>query len=118
MALMALILATSTAAAQSPHRLVVVVAEPNDPRAVQENAMLKQDEAGLRSRDVVVQNLTPEAARLRDDLGVGPRTTFEVILVGKDGGVKLRRGQPVAASEISALIDTMPMRQEEMRRQK
>lgn len=106
----------SPATAQSAHRLVVIVAEPNDPRASQENLALKQDYAELRSRDVVVQNISPEAARRdRGELGVGPQTTFEVLLVGKDGGVKLRRNKLVAASEITALIDTMPMRQEEMK---
>ena len=115
---MALILTTSTAAAQSLHRLVVIVAEPGDPRAVQENAILARDEAELRSRDVVVQTITPEAARRRADLDVAPETTFEVLLVGKDGGVKLRSEKPVASSVITALIDTMPMRQEEMRRKR
>ena len=118
MALMALILTGPTAVAQSSHRLVVIVAEPNDPRAIQENTALQQDDAGLRQRDVVVQKITPEAARRdRADLGVGPDTTFEVLLVGKDGRVKLRRENLVAPSEITALIDTMPMRQEEMKQQ-
>ena len=106
----------SAAAAQSPHRLVVIVGEPNDARAVEENLALKRDAAELQARDVVVQNLTPEAARRdRPELGVGLQTRFEVLLVGKDGTVKLRREKPVAASEITALIDTMPMRQEEMK---
>ena len=106
----------SAAAAQSPHRLVVIVGEPNDPRAVEENLALKRNAAELQARDVVVQNLTPEAARRdRPELGVGLQTRFEVLLVGKDGTVKLRRAKPVAASEITALIDTMPMRQEEMK---
>ena len=39
---------------------------------------------------------------------------FSVILVGKDGSVKLRHNAPVAMSEIYALIDEMPMRRREM----
>ena len=42
---------------------------------------------------------------------------FEVILIGKDGGVKLRENSLVEQEKIFALIDTMPMRQAEMRRQ-
>ena len=42
---------------------------------------------------------------------------FEVILIGKDGGVKLRENSFVEQEKIFALIDTMPMRQVEMRRQ-
>ncbi|MEO1170855.1 MAG: CIA30 family protein [Myxococcota bacterium] len=39
---------------------------------------------------------------------------FTVLLVGKDGSVKLRRSEVTALGEIHALIDTMPMRQREM----
>ena len=37
-----------------------------------------------------------------------------VIVVGKDGGVKLRRNEQVNLDEIFLLIDGMPMRREEM----
>ena len=40
---------------------------------------------------------------------------FTVLLIGKDGGVKLRREGGVELDEILSLIDTMPMRQREMR---
>ena len=43
---------------------------------------------------------------------------FTIILIGKDGGAKLRREGPVQAAEIFALIDSMPMRQQEMRERK
>ncbi len=117
MGILALGLTAATAAAQSPHRLVIIVASAADPRTAQQRKILEQDTTSLRERDVAVQNLTPEAARRnRPDLGVSEHSTFEVLLVGKDGGVKLRRDEPVTASEIVALIDSMPMRQEEMRR--
>ena len=38
------------------------------------------------------------------------------ILVGKDGGLKLRQNGRLDLSEIFSLIDTMPMRQQEMRK--
>ena len=41
--------------------------------------------------------------------------TFTVLLIGKDGGVKLRREGGVELDEIFSLIDTMPMRQREMK---
>ena len=41
--------------------------------------------------------------------------TFTVLLIGKDGGVKLRRETRVKLEEIFSLIDAMPMRQREMR---
>jgi hypothetical protein len=45
-----------------------------------------------------------------------PSGSLTVILIGKDGGVKLRRDEPVDLRDIFLLIDAMPMRQEEMRR--
>ena len=42
---------------------------------------------------------------------------FEVILFGLDGTIKLRQDQPVSTDKLFSLIDSMPMRQREMRRQ-
>lgn len=47
-----------------------------------------------------------------------PSHKFCVILVGKDGSVKLQRDEPVKLFEIFQLIDSMPMRQNEMRKGK
>ena len=54
------------------------------------------------------------AASLRKRFDISPKA-FSLILVGKDGGVKLRRNDPVKLEEIFRLIDSMPMSQEEMR---
>jgi len=103
-------------AGPSVHRLIVVVGQPSDPRVTRQHALLRQDTSALRERDVVLLDITPvDARRARPKLGVSSRATFEVLLVGKDSGVKLRRFTPVAESEFVALIDAMPMRQNEMR---
>jgi len=47
-----------------------------------------------------------------------PLGRFSCILVGKDGGVKLRQEAPIKLMDIFALIDAMPMRREEMRQKK
>jgi hypothetical protein len=115
--MLALGMMVTAAAAQSAHRLVVVIGRPDDPRIGQQHAALVHDAAALRERDVVVQDLTPDAARReRPELDVSPQADFEVLVVGKDGGVKLRRPAPVTASDIMGLIDAMPMRRAEMRR--
>ncbi|MDH3556778.1 MAG: DUF4174 domain-containing protein [Deltaproteobacteria bacterium] len=51
---------------------------------------------------------------LRKSFSISPGT-FTVLLIGKDGGVKLRREGRAKLDEIFSLIDTMPMRQREMR---
>jgi len=51
---------------------------------------------------------------LRKEFSILPGQRI-VILIGKDGEVKLRRALPVDLSEIFSVIDAMPMRQLEMR---
>jgi hypothetical protein len=115
-ALLALAVMTSPAPSLALHRLIVVVGRPDDARVRSQTNMLARARGALVERDVVVQSLSPDAARReRPELGVAATTAFEVLLVGKDGGVKLRRQAPVDPHEINALIDTMPMRREEMK---
>jgi hypothetical protein len=45
-------------------------------------------------------------------------TDFEAILIGIDGTVKLRRKRAIEIEELFELIDSMPMRKEEIQRQK
>ncbi|NBF41151.1 MAG: DUF4174 domain-containing protein [Spirochaetes bacterium] len=67
-------------------------------------------------------NLNPEAFfrdpecidSLRDKYGVDGQQ-FVVLLIGKDGGVKLRAEEPVTTTELFSLIDSMPMRRREIR---
>ncbi len=55
-----------------------------------------------------------EQAAARRRFHVRPND-FTVILIGKDGGEKLRSHQPVSLDILRSTIDAMPMRQEEMR---
>jgi hypothetical protein len=54
------------------------------------------------------------AASLRKRFDVSPKA-FALILVGKDSGIKLKRDDFNGLEEIFRLIDSMPMRQNEMR---
>ena len=65
------------------------------------------------SADVWPQD-TPDGSRTRTIYRVAP-ADFMVILVGKDGGEKLRSHQPIPYNTLSSTIDAMPMRQGEMR---
>jgi hypothetical protein len=57
---------------------------------------------------------TRTAAAIRTNFAVLPGK-FTCILVGKDGGIKLRQDSQVKLDQVFNLIDTMPMRREEMR---
>jgi uncharacterized protein DUF4174 len=54
------------------------------------------------------------AAWAWDRYGVEPGR-FAAVLVGKDGTVKHRSGEPVDSWDLYAVIDEMPMRRREMR---
>ncbi len=62
--------------------------------------------------------IVPGAAEdeaLRKRYGVGPGG-FRVLLLGEDGGVKLRSSEPVSVDRLNSLIDSMPTRKLEMQR--
>lgn len=98
------------------NRILLVFGPADEPRRVQQREILETDAAGLEERHLVVLHPT-EGGRLAERFEVGP-SDFAVILIGKDGGEKLRRHQPVALAELFALIDSMPMRRREIRLQK
>jgi hypothetical protein len=96
-------------------RLIVVFADsPADPRYVQQMQMIEDGAAALIDRDVVViLDTDPDAESAWRQL-LRPRG-FMLALIGKDGEVKLRKPLPRDVRELSAQIDKMPMRQQELR---
>jgi hypothetical protein len=60
-----------------------------------------------------IQLDTRTAAAIRNKFAA-PLGQFTCILVGKDGGIKLRQDSQVKLEEVFDLIDAMPMRREEM----
>jgi hypothetical protein len=58
-----------------------------------------------------------EAAGVRKRFHVA-QNAFTVILLGKDGGEKLRSDYPLSYEKLRETIDAMPMRQDEMRHQR
>jgi len=70
-------------------------------------------ESGVSRMDT--SRLDPQAAQsLREKFDVPPGK-FAVILIGKDGGIKLNRKDHTQLEDVFTLIDAMPMRREEMR---
>ena len=91
-------------AAPTTDRRVLIVSAPSlaDDAYRTQAALLLPAWTGLLERDFTVET--------RFDT-----KTFSVVLVGKDGGEKLRRTTPLAPAELFALVDAMPMRRAEMR---
>ncbi|MFK7888539.1 MAG: CIA30 family protein [Gammaproteobacteria bacterium] len=105
------------------HRVLVLSApSPEDRSLSTQLDLITATRAQFDERDLVLlvvhdQDASAEAVALREqlDLKLG---AFSMFLVGKDGGVKSAYAQPANMQEIYGLIDTMPMRQREMDKQK
>lgn len=97
------------------NRPVIVFADStDDPAFIEQMQLLGMRADALSARDVVVIVDTDPAARSDIRLKMRPRG-FMLTLVGKDGGVKLRKPFPWSVREITRSIDKMPMRQREIR---
>jgi hypothetical protein len=104
-----------------PRLIVVFAPSRDDPRLVHQQALLRQSQTGMADRDVHVIEVVGDtvagaheyAAALRQRYAV-PRSRFGVVLVGRDGGVKLRSAEAIVPRQIERTIDAMPMRRQEM----
>jgi hypothetical protein len=99
-------------------RIVVASAEtPDDPARARQRAIFERFRAEAKARDLVLVEAVGDGANaraLRQTLGIGGRG-FAAVLVGKDGGAKLRASHPLDAAELFPVIDAMPMRRQEIR---
>jgi hypothetical protein len=105
------------------NRILLVFAPAQDNASFgKQMQLINENTQGLDDRDLVVLELVPngkhEAQRKellkQFDVQAG---AYTLILLGKDGQEKYRRQQPVGMNEIFGIIDQMPMRQQEMRKQ-
>ena len=97
--------------------LVVLAADPESPALAEQKRQIASLKGGAGERDLVLVQPpagSAEASALRTRLGLNDEP-FQAVLVGKDGNTKLRAATPITARELTATIDAMPMRQDEMR---
>ena len=112
--------------------LLIFAPDARDPQYLAQLGLLQAETAEITDRDLVAvavlaqgpgpsdallseKMLTEaDAAAARKRFHVGP-AEFVVILLGKDGGEKLRSENPISFERLRAVIDAMPMRQEEMK---
>ena len=114
--------------------LLVFAATADDPRLAIQRDALDRDADDMMDRFVLLVPMVEsgkglrlpldasyavlsaqEIAAARKRFGVAPGS-FTVVLLGEDGGVKLRAGAPVPVERLNGLIDGMPMRRLEMQR--
>ncbi len=97
--------------------VLVFAGSENDSAYIEQMELLHEHEDDLMARDVIVLTDTDPDARSALRLQMRPRG-FMLVLVGKDGGVKLRKPLPWDVREITRSIDKMRIRQREIRDEK
>jgi len=120
--------ASSPFAAYVDHSRVLVISSPSDIDAElkRQEAEVAAEPKGMGERDLVViravgaqakddHGRALDASAVRQAAGLEPGR-FGVALIGKDGGVKLRRRDALPLHELFETVDAMPMRQAEMKR--
>jgi len=114
---------------QWDNRILVVTANSESDSLYQKQMLEFEDrEEGLRDRDLIIFSVFRNGMSRLDQQALHQKSSeailekygsddsdFRILLIGKDGGVKLGKDSPVMAKDIFGLIDSMPMRQREMR---
>jgi len=100
-------------------RRVLVVAAPSarDPALAAQRNALRGWQRSAEDRDVQVVEVIGDRVSGARDAATALRARlllsherFGVVLIGKDGHVALRSGEPVLAETLQGRIDAMPMR--------
>lgn len=93
--------------------LIVFADSPLDPAFIEQMDLLAAEKEAVAERDILIITDTDPSAKSTLRTEFRPKG-FAFVLVGKDGGVKLRKPFPWDMREISRTIDKMPMRQREI----
>lgn len=102
------------------HRLLVITAPSGDRLAEQQRGLFQSAAAGMAERQIVLIEAlddSEQAKRIRTALSADGKR-FQVFLLGKDGGIKLASPTPLSATTLFGTVDAMPMRRNEMRRER
>lgn len=108
--------------------LVIVENDPNSAKKQEQLAILKKDKEGITERKLLIYQISEKGYRkglstnkewldMEENFKLtrSNNNTFTIYLIGLDGGIKMKKQNPVGLSTIFALIDGMPMRQAELR---
>ena len=103
------------------NRVVLVIADTKtDSKLKQQQNTLSQQQAQLQDRDLEVLYLPLNEINQADKTFLINQFSIQekdfcAILIGKDGGEKLRSDKPLQIENLFGTIDAMPMRKQEMK---
>jgi len=81
-------------------------------------AALKKHQKDIRERDIEVKSFPYSKENIPEwrKWGIDSTSAYTFLLIGRDGGEKLRSSQVVNPEKLFGLIYAMPMRREEVKR--
>ena len=94
--------------------LIVFGESAFDPQYLQQLELLTSEIEEMSERDVIIITDTDPEGRSDLRQRYRPRS-FMLVLIGKDGQIKLRKPAPWDVRELSRSIDKTPLRQQEIR---
>jgi Domain of unknown function (DUF4174) len=102
-----------------PPRKLLLFATGNCAILQQQTDSFALHKSGMKERDIVIEQFCFSDATSSKfaTWKVPADKDFILILAGRDGGEKFRSYKPVSAAVIFSLIDAMPMRIQEMKKQ-
>jgi len=96
--------------------LIVSASTAEEPALAEQRRILGAWKTHAAARDLTVVEIVGDTVRGASDPAATLRrkyhlpTSFTAIMIGKDGGEKLRSAKPFPAAALEATIDAMPMR--------
>ncbi len=106
------------------NRLLLIISNQDSKNTYQKQVdILKENIEGLEERKMIIYSILPDKYKKglfsdswKESTALNDRfrqddTDFEVILIGLDGGIKLRQKEVLSIEKLFSTIDAMPMRQ-------
>ena len=95
------------------NRIILTFADDEDhPDLIKLKAEMKENNCEILNRDLLHFHLSNDG-KTGNHLTTNDQS-FRILLIGKDGGIKYESNQYVSLIQLFKLIDSMPMRQDEM----
>lgn len=105
-------------AAESPRRVLLFYTNSGLEKQKAQSVILEAHRKDIVERDIKVQSFSYARKNVAEwkKWNIDTTSAFTFLLVGRDGGEKLRSGEVVSAEKLFGLIDAMPMRKNEVER--
>ena len=100
-----------------PRKVLLFYTEAGEADWKSQMETLKASEKGIRERDIQIESFAYSKKNLSQwqRWKVDSTSKFTFLLVGRDGGEKLRSTEIVKTEKLFGLIDAMPMRKREVK---